>query len=376
MMDPIIDVITDAGTSNDTNFTIGDAPATITSLSPPNWTAGTSFTLTITGTGFGSNPNVSITDPNNAVSTGNFTSSPDGTSIQIGVTVNGNAQPGDVASVTVTPAGLINGAMGYYPGSPSDPQSGQSQPATAEITPAPPPPWSEITVIGWINGAAITLPTGESTALFLALNVSSTACAAEVATWALGQPGFLSDSPNDPAYANAWLLKYSANDPPPSSINPVVEGNLGILGAYRLFNDFQVSTGPNVGTVAVGWTPDPCGFSPVPIPADSSNQWNGWIGTTPTTVNTYQIAQARVGSVGQRVYATLNNGATVPWIWSVVEFDSYGNPVMIGNPANYQVFPTFTVYVNGTVYATYPQSSVASILQLNDTSEITPSLVQ
>jgi hypothetical protein len=33
-MAPIIDVITDAGTSNDTNFNIGDAPATITSLVP------------------------------------------------------------------------------------------------------------------------------------------------------------------------------------------------------------------------------------------------------------------------------------------------------------------------------------------------------
>jgi hypothetical protein len=113
MFDPIIDVVTDGGTSNDTNFYIGDAPATITSLSPSSWTAGTSFTLTITGTGFGTSPTVSITDPNNAVSTGNFTSSPDGTTIQISVSVSASAPLGDVASVVVTPGGLINGAMGY-----------------------------------------------------------------------------------------------------------------------------------------------------------------------------------------------------------------------------------------------------------------------
>jgi hypothetical protein len=135
MMDPIIDVITDAGTSNDTNFTIGDAPAIITSLSPSSWSSpSSSFPLIIAGTGFGTSPTVSITDPNNAVSVGNWSVLPDGT-IQVGVTVNGNAQPGDVASVTVTPAGLINGAMGYYPGSPSDPPSGTSQPATANIMP-------------------------------------------------------------------------------------------------------------------------------------------------------------------------------------------------------------------------------------------------
>jgi hypothetical protein len=74
--------------------------------------------------------------------------------------------------------------------------------------------------------------------------------------------------------------------------------------------------------------------------------------------NTYQLAEARVGSIGQVVYATLNNGQSVPWIWSVIEFSASGQSVNITNSANYQIFPTYYIYVNGTLQ---PQDTIYQV---------------
>ena len=74
----------------------------------------------------------------------------------------------------------------------------------------------------------------------------------------------------------------------------------------------------------------------------------------------------------QTMYASINNGATVPWIWSVIEFDQNGNSVNTGSTANYQIFPTYNVYVNGHLNNTIPQSAVASVIQLNGSSQLLP----
>ena len=38
-----------------------------------------------------------------------------------------------------------------------------------------------------------------------------------------------------------------------------------------------------------------------------------------------QLAEGRIGRVGQRGSMTINQQRTVPWIWSAIEFDSQGN---------------------------------------------------
>jgi hypothetical protein len=89
------------GTSNAVNFTVGAPGATITSINPPTWTAGTTFPLTISGSNFGTAPTLSIsgvgityTNPPTVQSGGN--------QMQTTVTVAANT-PNELAPVSVQP---------------------------------------------------------------------------------------------------------------------------------------------------------------------------------------------------------------------------------------------------------------------------------
>jgi hypothetical protein len=57
-----VTVTTNAGTSNSSTIKVGDPTPAITSVYPPQWTAGTTYTcsIQITGAGFGTNPALSI----------------------------------------------------------------------------------------------------------------------------------------------------------------------------------------------------------------------------------------------------------------------------------------------------------------------------
>jgi len=55
-----ITVTTNAGTSNTSNVKVGDPTPAITSISPNQWNANTTVNLTIIGTGFGTNPTLSM----------------------------------------------------------------------------------------------------------------------------------------------------------------------------------------------------------------------------------------------------------------------------------------------------------------------------
>ncbi len=121
-----------------------------------------------------------------------------------------------------------------------------------------------------------------------------------------------------------------------------------------------------------GWTPDPCGYGPA-LPGTSS-KYNGQTGLSGAG-NTYQLAEGRVGPAGRAVYATLNNNQSVPWIWSVVEFNASGAPVNITSPANYQIFPTYYIYVNGILQTadTIQQVSVPTITEpIYQNSQLVP----
>jgi hypothetical protein len=107
------------GSSNSVNFTIGASPAVISpvgGLTPPVWQAGTTFPLTITGSGFGTQPTVTISALGVAPVTTTLTS--DGSTITVpSVSVVPNA-PDEPAVVSVQPGyigstficGTCNGA--------------------------------------------------------------------------------------------------------------------------------------------------------------------------------------------------------------------------------------------------------------------------
>ena len=75
--------------------------------------------------------------------------------------------------------------------------------------------------------------------------------------------------------------------------------------------------------------------------------------------------------MGQSGSQTINNGRTVPWVWSVIEFDSSGIPTYTDTA----MFPTYSVYVNGGLLVTFNQSSVASFVANDQTYQRTPSQI-
>lgn len=231
---------------------------------------------------------------------------------------------------------------------------------------------AEIVVIGWINANAITLPGGANAALQAALN--SSLCAPTVALWAAGTRTLL-NSQADADYANAWLLQNSGNNPPPATINPASQLS---GGDFRLFNDLQssffqsngvISSATLTGVAAVGATPDPCGSGLSFVGQNHTN--NSAAGVTSSAIGVYQLAEGRVGTTGQAVSLTIN-GRSVPWIWSVIKFDTAGNPIT----TDHAIFPTYSVYKDGVQVATYPQGSPSTFIALDDTYQRLPSEIQ
>jgi hypothetical protein len=83
---------------------------------------------------------------------------------------------------------------------------------------------------------------------------------------------------------------------------------------------------------------------------------------------TYQIAEGRIGKVGQWGSQTINQGRTVPYIYSVIEFDAAGNPTV----SDRTTFPTFYVYINGVLHSglTSTQSTVKAFVTGYDASNV------
>jgi hypothetical protein len=114
-------------TSNGASFTVGDPTPVITSVSPDSGGAGTDTPVTITGSGFGTNPEVTV---DNGVTAAVQSASP--TSIVCTFSIDGNAASGS-RTVRVTSRGIGgNGFLGV-PGSPS------ASAATAGFSVTPPP---------------------------------------------------------------------------------------------------------------------------------------------------------------------------------------------------------------------------------------------
>jgi hypothetical protein len=100
----------------------------------------------------------------------------------------------------------------------------------------------------------------------------------------------------------------------------------------------------------------------------------GTVGST-SAGNVYALAEGRIGTIGQLISETINS-RSVPWIWSVVEFDSSGNPINVQNDNNYATFPTYFIYINGQIYAQVPQGQLEDFTTLNSSSQLTPSQIQ
>jgi hypothetical protein len=93
--------------SGEANVWVNDPTPNITGVSPSPWNAGTNFTGHIYGSGFGTSPQVNITDSNGAI---NYSWTPvnDG-QIDINVTIAGSeAYPGGVPPTPIRRAGIAS----------------------------------------------------------------------------------------------------------------------------------------------------------------------------------------------------------------------------------------------------------------------------
>jgi len=335
---------------------VGDQTPVITGIDPSDWDAGTTTAVTISGEYFGTNAPTLGFSPGSGISYS--LASYNDTQIVASITV-ASGTPNEDVDVTVTSNGY-NGS-GFQSGGGS--QSRTSAPSNVSVhAPLNSP---EITVIAWVNGTEITLPTGENSNLQGDLN-SSASCALDVVAWVIGKAKDIITSA-DRAYASAFLLQHSGNSAPPNSINPVAQLN---AGNYRMINDF----GNGKGFYKLGTTPNPCAGGIIPsfsAPGQPS-QYMGYTNVSPSG-ETYQIAEGRLGSVGQAVNQTVN-GLSTPWIWSAIEFSSSGTPTY----SNVAEFPTYSIYANGILVYTYQPTTAATtdFIGRSSSYQLTPSQIQ
>jgi hypothetical protein len=337
----------------------------LTGIDPSDWPSGaTTPSVVFSGQYFGTNPPTLSFSPSAGIGYGLV--SYNDTQIVANITV-AQGTPTEEVKVSVTNNGY--GGVGFQSG------GGLTSPTSAPVfaTVRAPLNSPEITIIAWVNGSAPDLnplPVGENSTLKGNLQNGTSsqqaACAVQVGEWVLGiAANIVTDA--DRAYANAWLLVNSANAAPPSTITPSAQLN---GGNYRLFNDFGGSGLP-LGT-NVGYTPDPCKTGLLDwAGAGQPSQYEGYSSTSPAG-QVYQIAEGRIGTAGQAGSETIN-GRTVPWIWSAIEFNSANGTPNYSPPLG--TFPTYYLYVNGTLTYTFPQSTVAAFIAHDQTYQLTPSQI-
>jgi hypothetical protein len=330
--------------------TVTDVTPVITGIDPSDWSPGTTTPVTFTGQYFGTNTPALGFSPDSGIS---YTlSSYSDTQIAANVTVAAGT-PDETVAVTVTNDGY--GGQQFQSGGG---QSAKSLAANAQVHGAMSTP--EVTVVAWVNGNAITLPTGENSSLQSTLN-SSLNCGPLILHWEGGTKTYL-NGPADVAYANAFLVKNSANSAPPATVT----GSYVSSGNFRLFNDFGGSGSPNN---KVGSTPSPCPGIAGWFSSSGQQYANSGPGTSGSG-QSYQLTEGRIGSTGQAVNQTIN-GTSTPWIWTVIEFNSSGTPTY----SQVSMFPTFSVYVNGALKQTYAQSALSSFIALSASYQLMPSQI-
>jgi hypothetical protein len=236
----------------------------------------------------------------------------------------------------------------------------------------------DVTVVAWVDkrGPEAARQALEGQAGFLLKldlqgPLAFATCGATLLTWSLGIPiDLLSDT--DRRYANAFLLAHSGNDEPAAQIDPAsVQGG----GDYRLFNRLQAVIDPDEAqfeylqqAAVVGSTPNPCPLGPSADGEAHPN--NGANGFTTSGAGLYQLAEGRLGSLGQKVNKTLNGGTT-PWIWSVIRFNMQAE--LDPSAIDHAIFPTYYLYEDGKLIATFPQANHELFIALTDTYQRLPS---
>lgn len=169
---------------------------------------------------------------------------------------------------------------------------------------------------------------------------------------------------DDGLYAQAALVKSSANAPPPQRLTQAYMNRRD----YRLLNDFRVLGGQNrifarapQHTADVGNTPLPCGGEKVVrrfVDPDVLPEWAEAGKSDEHPMNdrrvcrwrkdkVTQISEGRIGRKGREIQRLLSGSTRspddlTPYIWSAVNFGPDGTFSI-----DTQNFPTYSVFVDG-----------------------------
>jgi Bacterial TSP3 repeat len=287
----------------------------------------------------------------------------------------------------------------------------------------------DITVLGWIDGTQITLPSGAdypnaygspggifpspvTIGFHMGNTVSRGLFLAKIAT---GSPYTIPLTP-DPArrYVNAHLIKNSANTSPPalfqtswpgSSESKIIDNQaLNAFFAdkklYRSFHRFQTKFElDDLGKIkgapvvlkqnsAVGFTPIDIGIGTIQQEAETGiyegylndkgvpikfNPKNGKTHSAKLPVEFERYTQGRVSTAlihGGSVGKNLNN-LEIPWIWSIPEFSAaHAIAGTIAVP-EHEIFPVYHIYFNGkrieTLNSSISEAIIEQFIQLGET---------
>ncbi len=245
----------------------------------------------------------------------------------------------------------------------------------------------EITVVGWVDKDAISVPdvTLVNPDLIVALDDH---CVGTLVDYRLGARDFIR-SDVDRQYANAFLLRNSNNNPPPQQLN----SSYLAAADFRAFNRLQSAflslnnqiLGPQYFSVseALGNSVDSCHSILTPAFAlrSQAHPDNGAKGVTGSKLKVFHLNEGRVGLDGQEINFTVNYctqltldgfgnchgdvSAVTPYIYSLVKFDSAGNYTI-----DHQIFPTYSIYEDGQLVNVDHQHPLEDFIKLNSNSQI------
>lgn len=284
----------------------------------------------------------------------------------------------------------------------------------------------DITVIGWIDGAQIILPSGADKPLLRTWPSGTYPSPLSVETWmgtlptrmtflgevALGDVYTVPLAP-DPArkYVNAYLIKSSPNNEPPAEFqlpwpgfeNRKIVDDAGFnqfksqTDKFRSFHRFQarfelddsgkIKGSPHylkqatlVGVTPVDWLPDPAGETG---PHDGTvnttgasikfNPKNGKTHSAKLADDFEQYTQGRISTSGMMSGGHISqqiNNLKVPWIWSLIEFGAAHAKAGSTATPEHEIFPVYHVYYNGkridTLTNSISEAKMEEFIQLGE----------
>ncbi|WP_461785052.1 Ig-like domain-containing protein [Prosthecobacter sp.] len=282
----------------------------------------------------------------------------------------------------------------------------------------------DITVIGWIDGAQIILPSGSDIvpsssyrgydyATVMDSFVYRNGFLLDVASLTGSSPNWTTPHTPDGGrkYVNAYLIKSSPNEAPPAeflkewpglegrkTVNEVVLNNFANdKKKFRSFHRFQarfelddsgkIKGSPHylkqrtqVGDTPVDWLPDPPGETG---PHDGTvnttgvsiqfNPKNGKTHSAKLADDFEQYTQGRISTSGMmsggHISKQLNN-LKVPWIWSLIEFGVTHAKAGTFAVPEHEIFPVYHVYYNGkrldTLTNSISEAKLEQFIQLGE----------